>query len=54
MEVFRTELHEVQNADFFYAAFEKSLRFYEYAPAGSSEQALCSKVLDSNFQDLQT
>ena len=54
MEVFRTELNEVQNADFFFAAFEKSMRFYEYAPAGTPEQAHYSRVLDSNFQSLQT
>ena len=54
MEVFRTELHEVQNADFLYAAFDKSMKFYELATAGSPEQAHYSKLLDSNFQSLQT
>ena len=42
-QTFRTELHEVQNIDFFYDAFEKSLGMYEANAAkpdgaGSGEQ----------------
>ena len=34
---FRTEQHEVQNANVFYDAFEKSLSMCEAVPAGTSE-----------------
>ena len=53
MEVLRTELHEVQNADFLFAAFEKSMRMYELVQAGTPEQVHYRRLLDSKFQSLQ-
>ena len=54
LETFRTEEHEVQNADFFYQAFEKSLKMFEIVPEGTKEQVHYSRILDSNFMSLQT
>ena len=38
LETFRTEETEVQNADWFYVAFEKSMNMVQMAPEGSPEQ----------------
>ena len=51
---FRTEQHEVQNIDFFYDAFEKSLSMYEAVPDGTKEQQHYGKILNANFHSLQT
>lgn len=58
-QTFRTELHEVQNIDFYYDAFEKSLGMYEAIAAkpdgaGSGEQKHYHSILNSNFHSLQT
>lgn len=56
---FRTELHEVQNIDVWYNAFEKSLGMYEANAAksdgaGSEEQKHYHRILNSNFHSVQT
>ena len=37
-ETFRTEEHEVQNADWYYDAYDKAMRIVELAPVDSPEQ----------------
>ena len=49
----RTEQHEVQNVDFVYDDFEKSLSFCEVVPAGTSEFKHYAKLADARFHSLQ-
>ena len=49
----RTEQHEVQNVDFYYDAFEKSLSMCEAVPDGTSEFKHYVKVASVNFHSLQ-
>ena len=37
-ETFRTELHEVQNADWYFNAYDNANRMVGLAPEGSDEQ----------------
>ena len=37
-ETFRTEEHEVQNADWYYNAYDKANRMVHMVPEGSPEQ----------------
>ena len=50
---FRTEQHEVQNVDFVYDAFEKSLSFCEAVPDGTSEFKHYAKIAHARFHSLQ-